>query len=384
MKTTQPLQFDRFESRVLPAVMVSNFGDDLLIVGTPGNDDITVQANPGYVKVTGSHVSFSPDFDPNQFKRDLVISTGSGSDHITVKHSFVPGNTRVNAGPDHDKIILKNYNNGAGVLVHAGEGNDTVAVKHISGGTDDMNVNLEAGDDKAFLTHFSIQQDININDGEGNDFVKVKHVYSGHELEINNPIEPLARDTSGLGDDTFKISHASFGDDFDDTKWYFNQGHDKLFLKHVHVGERSGVDVRTEGESSLLTADIRYVNFSSSVVMNLLPGLGDVVSMTNFHINGDLVIDGTNQLNLHGFSLTGAMKLNTAGAQDVVEISRGYVPTLEVKLGGGDDHLTITDVSAQQAHLDGGTGNNSLCLVHFWFGNGLTGIKHFASEKIIN
>lgn len=217
------LQMERLEDRVLLAVSVTRSGQSLVINGTAGSDDVTLETvGTGEVIVTDNTTGQTYDFSGirnitvngragadivtvNELDLDvglLTVNAGDGNDDVVIDGS-VAGRVTVNGGLGDDFVDFSSGNTviDGNVLIKAGGGNDDLALGYaIYGGNlavdaeaghDEVNydlvevdgyfhLQLGSGDDSALGSGSVFSGTVHIEGGTGNDIVDHDAEYGGN------------------------------------------------------------------------------------------------------------------------------------------------------------------------------------------------------------
>lgn len=345
--------------------------------------DLTVAVIDGDLVITGdaepnAFILRSGDADGSQFE---VILTGPMDDRVN-------GDTAADAGPFLFDGVTRN------VIINTGGGDDSV---RIFGGSNtnpldalqfpgDLTIDLGDGVDELFMgtaefnfdtqLPLAIADDLVIRGGAGNDTFNVTAVHVADDFSIidtegsNTLSMPLGLSFPDSNEST------TIGDDF---AILMGSGNDQVFLNQTIVGDNLFVDLDggDDAVNGLLStvngsafvnlgSGSNQVNIAATDAGNSLTivgsGTNDVVlaQVTASSLIAVVTTSGDDLITLDGCS-TAMGVITTGDGQDEVEILDSAFEILFVKLGKGDDFLTLEDVEVfKLALLNGGQGNDTL------------------------
>ena len=129
------------------------------------------------------------------------LSTGGGSDRVTINDSGVDAIVRLDSGADNDQVFLDETGNGSVTLIATGTGDDDISVTTTG---DDSGLMIEAGSDNdvVLLSATGANAATTIELGDGNDIGNVQSTSTGSFTEI----------AGGLDNDTVNLSSDANGD----------------------------------------------------------------------------------------------------------------------------------------------------------------------------
>ncbi|QEG34213.1 hypothetical protein [Bythopirellula goksoeyrii] len=367
---------NRMEKRLRMEVLEKKqlLAADLSVAVIDGDLVITGDANPNAFALR------SGDTDGGQFE---VVLIGPGQVDDTVN-----GVTKSDGEPFLFNGVTRD------VIVNTGGGDDTV---RIIGGSStneldalqfpgDLRIDLGDGEDELFmgtsasftLTQFplAIADDLVILGGAGNDTFDVTAVHVADDFTIvdtegsNTLTMPLGLSFPNSNEST------TIGDDF---AILMGNGNDQVFVNQTIVGDNLFVDLgggddAVDGLLSTINGstfvnlgsgsnqvDIAVTDAGNSLTI-LGSGANDVV-LTQVNASSLIAVitaSGDDLITLDGCT-TGTGIITTGDGQDEVEIFDSAFEMLFVKLGKGDDILTLEDVEVLKlALLHGGQGNDTL------------------------
>lgn len=207
-------------------VRVAVVRGDLVITGESGSDDITVEARSGFVSVEGGEftvVTFAAGFnDGAAFNRNARISLGDGANDLTISEmSELPRQLIVTTGSDDDRITILQTDVQRQLKLNTGLGNDIVTLSSVT--AEEARIELGGGNDRLIVTDAEIEERLRVDaDGNrtsGDDWIEFTDV-EAEELRINlgrgddhaTPNNVTADDVrvdGGSGADTIELSELS-------------------------------------------------------------------------------------------------------------------------------------------------------------------------------
>ena len=177
------------EARRLLSVTVHN--DKVEVVGTEGDDVITVSGAGGNVLVNGVVVASNV--------KSIEIESLGGFDRITVSNlSGVSGSLEIDSGDGPDDVRVQNVNVGEDVEVKSGAGDDLLRLDVVTAG-DRARVETGGGNDLVQFTRFSAGTQVRISLEDGDDDLIIGNVIAPKRVSLDG----------GAGDDAGFIVQAT-------------------------------------------------------------------------------------------------------------------------------------------------------------------------------
>jgi hypothetical protein len=222
---------------------------------------------------------------------------------VTPTWVTVPRNLIINTDDGFDGVGLQvkvgRPNFGGVVNVQTGNGDDRVALQVVSA-EDDVLINTNAGNDHVRLNVVAAFDFIFANLGTGNDSLRANNIRAGHSHLLG-----------GDNNDSLDVQNA------------------KISREFLLTGDAGNDFVRVNG------------SFANDLIITTAGG-ADRVTVSNFRVSNNATID-------------------TGSQADIVTLNNLIVDDfLNVFLGSENDRLNVTNSSANDARLDGGSGFDTL------------------------
>jgi hypothetical protein len=350
-------RLEALESRWVPAtirvtsgiLIVSNQVGPLTVAPQATNGAVKITDNAGSVTVSGvgslieilgTNLGDTINFTGNTagFRGNLIISSGNGSDNVTLKASaaganVTNGTVTVIQGLGNDSLTL-NDNIGGSLTYAEQNGNDTVTVATAA----------KIGSDASFtgLQNLTLTGALTVG---GN--LTLTNLSAAFPLKVtgagNLTVGKSLNVTAGSGNDTFAptgqfnvAGSASFT---------FGSGNDTISLTPAAGGTGVGGNL-----------SIQLGSGNDSVAFGANLSVAGNASLTVGDGNDSI----TTAASAAGAGVAGSMNLNAGSGADSITVDNTVSGNLGVTLGNGDDTVTIGSAPSGMLFWNSGNGNDSV------------------------
>ncbi len=260
------------------------------------------------------------------------------SDGVTVQ---TPANgDLIVTGDDGDNTVWV-HGNGAGYAIWVEKGNGQVAVHNVGPITGNARFDMGGGDDKLRIGSYGpvlFPTNVVTSGGDGDDSLSVKNATIGESLILRPD------STDGDGFDSFVVADTAIGGDLD-----FKPGNTESYLAIIDstVGRRALFNGTVSSERLRVV-----INGLHADQLSAFGGPGDDFMILQRTDLGDKPVvnlaDGENELRLFGSNTwTGTFTFAVGSGNDrfwALDGASGSVaalPTVDLRMGGGDDDIIL-------------------------------------------
>ena len=212
--------------------------------------------------------------------------------------------------------------------------NEDSTIETFGGVTDDVRINLRAGDNRLFFDELDVPDLMSIRMGDGSDSVR----FNG-QGEIAQTIGGDLNINTGSGSDSIlNILGKAFITVGDDLTINTGSGNDNIELAQINTQDRVSINMGS-GDDSVAMVDDSAISATTRGRMRISTGSGrDSVTMIGT-VNSD------------------RLDINTGSGNDEVHMEGATVTDrLSINLSRDDDELTILEPSGDDFRINGGSG----------------------------
>lgn len=302
---------------------------DLIVAGTPGNDQLTISGT----EVLGQY-------------------TVSGSLGTETVNGVIAG-IQLNLGDGDDQVTLNNIYAAGSIVIDLGEGDDVARLGRDAtvSSAQNLSINFGGGNDQLHMQRVYIAGDQTIDGGAGDDMLVIAGFAEAPQFWLGSSSAGATTLQGGEGDDSMQVSYS-----FVVGPLTMDGGNGNDAISLVASATSGGVMVTGLDGHDLLAIDTNY--FVTTLVLNGGTG-SDILLLKNSIVLQSATLsgaDGSDSTEVNNAIMRGLM-INAGTGHDAVAIRASLMENLFADLGDGDDSLILhANRIFGRADVEGGPG----------------------------
>jgi hypothetical protein len=293
--------------------------------------------------------------------RSLTVRGGSGNNRLEVWGVQVTQNMAVIGDVGRDAIRLNDVSVGGTLTVNGGQGDNELRLMRTQAAV--IQIAAGSGHDLIDVRDANALSRLRVLPGDGNNLIDIASVGVSGQVEI----------TTGVGDDWITLGALSgtaaiaiitgAGDD----RVFTPENGDDIVLADIVLGQSLTVDMGLGDDRAYLS----QIGIDGPVTVNGGAGYTEVV-VTRADIGGRLTIvggDDTTRIRLLTVLVGQGIEVTSGLGNDLLRVSDSETPgEFLVRMGGGNDTVQLSNVTAGIADIGLGMGEDFLFLWQTYFG----------------